>query len=152
MKTTEVTTAELSAIIETREPRGLFFAPDNQSGNYVAVDNKNGEAWTEEFPTERKAIKWLENEENVRAKPINLNKFTRDQLNDMLSSAFLCMIENLDVYVVDSYDKKRKATKISSVYADYTVTLPDCVPSDYHVSQILFPKQITDAMNELKGE
>lgn len=152
MKTTQVTPAELSEIIETREPRGLFFAPDHQSEKYVAVDNRNGEAWTEELPTERKAIKWLENEENVRAKPINLNKFTRDQLNDMLSSAFLCMIENLDVYVVDSYDKKRKATKISSVYADYTVTLPDCVHSDYHVSQILFPKQITDAMNELKGE
>lgn len=152
MKTTQVTPAELSAIIETREPRGLFFAHDHQSEKYVAVDNRNGEAWTEEFPSERKAIKWLENEENVRAKPINLNKFTRDQLNDMLSSAFLCMIENLDVYVVDSYDKKRKATKISSVYADYTVTLPDCVHSDYHVSQILFPKQITDAMNELKGE
>lgn len=152
MKTTEVTTAELSAIIETREPRGLFFAPDNQSGKCVAVDNRNGEAWMEEFPTEHKAIKWLENEENVRAKPINLNKFTREQLNDMLSSAFLCMIEKIEVSVVDAHDMKRKATKISGVYSDYTVTLPYCVHSDYHVSQIRFPKQITDAMNELKGE
>lgn len=152
MKTTHVTTADLSEIIETRKPLGLFLAHDYQSGKFVAVDNKNGEAWTEEFPTERTAINWLDNEDNVLPKPINLNKFTRDQLNDMLSSAFLCMIENLDVYVVDSYDKKRKATKISSVYADYTVTLPDCVHSDYHVSQLRFPKEITDAMNELKGE
>jgi hypothetical protein len=152
MKTTQVTPAELSAIIETREPRGLFFAPDNQSGKYVAVDNRNGEAWTEEFPTERRAIKWLDNEDNVFPRPINLNKFTRDQLNEMLSSAFLCMIENLEVYVVDAHDKKRKPTKISGVYSDYTVTLPDCVHSDYHVSQIRFPKSLIDSLNELKGE
>lgn len=152
MKTTQVTLAELAAIIETREPRGLFFAHDIQWSKYVAVDNRNGEAWTEEFPTEHKAIKWLENEENVLPKPINLNKFTRDQLNDMLSSAFLCMIENMDVYAVDKKDRKRKASKINAVYVDYTVVLSDCVHCDYHVSEIRFPKQITDAMNELKGE
>ena len=133
MKTTKVTPAELSAIIETREPRGLFYSYDSNVDKYVAVDNRNGEAWTEEFPPERKAIRWLENEDNVLPKPINLNKFTRDQLNDMHSSAFLCMIENIDVYVVDRYDRKRKATKISGVYSDYTVTLPDCVHSDCHV-------------------
>jgi hypothetical protein len=152
MKTTQVTPSELSAIIETREPLGLFFATDLQTGNYVAVDNHNGEAWTADFQTERKAIKWLENEDNVLPKPINLNKFTRDQLNDMLSSAFLCMIENIEVYAVDKYDRKRKPTKISSVYADYTVTLPNFIHSDCHVSEIRFPKQITDAMNEIKGE
>jgi len=152
MKTTKVEPAELSAIIETREPRGLFYAYDFQFSKFVAVDNKCGEAWTEEFTTERKAIRWLENEENVLPKPINLSKFTRDQLNDMLSSAFICMIESLEVYAVDKYDRKRKPTKISGVYSDYTVTLPDCVHSDCHVSEIRFPKQITDAMNELKGE
>ena len=152
MKPTHVTTADLSAIIETREPRGLFLAHDNQSGKFVAVDNKNGEAWTEEFLTERKAIQWLENEDNVLPKPINLNRFTRDQLNDMLSSAFICMISGLEVYVVDAHDRKRKPTMISGVYSDYTVTLPGCVHSDYHVSQLRFSKTFTDSLEELDAE
>lgn len=46
-KIKEVSKEEISKIIDTREPKGLFWHKDKNL--YVGVDNTTGEAWTEEF-------------------------------------------------------------------------------------------------------
>lgn len=47
------------AVIETRQPMGLFYAYEN--GVYVGIDNSMGHAWTEEFSSLRKCKAWLRN-------------------------------------------------------------------------------------------
>ena len=42
---------KMSEIIDTREPRGLFWCFDEQAHVYVGCDNRYGDAWTEEFAT-----------------------------------------------------------------------------------------------------
>lgn len=44
-------------IIETREPLGLFIAKDGEK--YIAIDNTDGNAWTEEFCSLYVANCWL---------------------------------------------------------------------------------------------
>lgn len=48
---------EAVAIIETREPRGLFYTKDG--GLYIGIDNVTGDAWTEEFESVRECKRWL---------------------------------------------------------------------------------------------
>lgn len=42
-----ITTENAREIIDTREPRGLFCTRDN--GGWVLIDNRTGDAWTEEL-------------------------------------------------------------------------------------------------------
>ena len=44
-------------------PLGLFYGREGDS--WVAIDNSNGCAWTEEFDTETEAIAWLNGEFEV---------------------------------------------------------------------------------------
>ena len=53
----KVSGKELDAIIDTREPIGLFYCKDGRV--WVAVDNSTGDAWTEEFVSESSARAWL---------------------------------------------------------------------------------------------
>ena len=53
----KVSIKELDAIIDTREPIGLFYCKDGRV--WVAVDNSTGDAWTEEFKSESGARAWL---------------------------------------------------------------------------------------------
>lgn len=53
----KVTSEQASQIIETREPRGIFYLISN--GKYVAIDNSSGNAWTEEFITKKDCIRYL---------------------------------------------------------------------------------------------
>lgn len=53
----KVSREDASTIIESRHPYGLFFLKDGSV--YVGIDNRGGDAWTEEFPTKRKCLKWL---------------------------------------------------------------------------------------------
>ena len=46
-------------IIDSRQPLGLFYYL--RAGVYVGIDNTNGNAWTEAFPTLRKCKQWLSN-------------------------------------------------------------------------------------------
>lgn len=39
------------------EPIGRYYLQED--GKWVGVDNSTGDAWTEEFPTKRKCLKWL---------------------------------------------------------------------------------------------
>ena len=56
----EVTQAEAHTIIQSHEPRGLFFQRD---GNYwVGIDNMTGDAWCEEFIDLDQCLAWLRRE------------------------------------------------------------------------------------------
>lgn len=59
----EIITAEkASEIIDKREPTGLFFRFDKKCKKYIGIDNKNGEAWTEEFSILEDCKNWLRGE------------------------------------------------------------------------------------------
>ncbi len=47
----------LGKVIENRTPCEHFLAKEGRK--WVAVDNSTGDAWTEEFPCKRQAIRWL---------------------------------------------------------------------------------------------
>lgn len=53
----KITPAEASNVIETRKPLGLFYCIDN--GIYVGIDNRTGDAWTEDFRDLSAIKKWL---------------------------------------------------------------------------------------------
>ena len=53
----QVSEEQLRRVIQTYAPRGLFLA--REGGVWVAVDNSTGYAWTEEFRSRRKAVRWL---------------------------------------------------------------------------------------------
>lgn len=53
----EVTRDEANSIIETREPRGLFYLEDGDC--IVGIDNSTGDAWVEEFPNFELCENWL---------------------------------------------------------------------------------------------
>ena len=44
-------------IIRTREPKGQFIVQEKHK--YVGIDNRDGDAWCEEFDTEQKCKEWL---------------------------------------------------------------------------------------------
>ena len=46
-------------VVETRMPHGLMWAYDGQSGKFIGVDNRTGEAWVEEFDRKRQCLEWL---------------------------------------------------------------------------------------------
>lgn len=54
----EITEQQAQIIIETTEPFGLFYH-ETSDGNYVAIDNENGNAYTEDFDDLHKLLKWL---------------------------------------------------------------------------------------------
>ncbi len=56
-KPQEVTQQEAMQIIESFQPLGCFYLKD---GNwYVGIDNRTGDAWTEDFPSKEKCLRWL---------------------------------------------------------------------------------------------
>lgn len=62
-KILKVNTQTLSTIISTRNPKGMFYARDGS--RFVAVDNTTGEAWTEDFKSRRKCMKWLKGKDEM---------------------------------------------------------------------------------------
>ena len=52
-----VSVERLHEVIDTCAPKGLFLAREGKA--WVAVDNSTGCAWTEEFRSGRKAVRWL---------------------------------------------------------------------------------------------
>lgn len=50
-----------NAVIETREPRGMFW--HTSEGRFVGIDNTDGEAWTEEFNSKEGCFAWLRGDE-----------------------------------------------------------------------------------------
>lgn len=58
---TEIGKREAYQIIDSRRPLGLFFLKEGDG--YTGIDNRTGDAWTEEFPTKSECLKWLPGEE-----------------------------------------------------------------------------------------
>jgi hypothetical protein len=150
MKIKQVSRRELLEIIESRKPLGLFYAYDGTVDKFVSVDNVCGEAWTEEFKTATQAEEWLENEERVVTPAIP--EMDPLKLNEAMTMAFFCMCDKVQVTVTDIYDCTEKQSYINSIYGDNTVTLSDCVHSDYHVSALTFPTSMTELIEQLKAE
>ena len=57
MSIKKVSKNESANIIENRTPLGAFYSIDN--GVYIGIDNKNGDAWTEEFKSLGTCKRWL---------------------------------------------------------------------------------------------
>lgn len=60
-KAMRVNTQTLRKIIDTRKPRGRFYT--QEGSRFVGVDNLTGDAWTEDFRSRRKCLKWLKGED-----------------------------------------------------------------------------------------
>ncbi len=58
----EISKKQAYQVIDSRRPHGLFFLKDGEV--YVGIDNRTGDAWTEEFATKSDCLKWLKNWEH----------------------------------------------------------------------------------------
>lgn len=54
----QATQKEVKAIIDTGKPKGLFFIGSAKDG-YTGIDNRTGDAWTEEFQRLHSCVEWL---------------------------------------------------------------------------------------------
>lgn len=61
LSVTAVSEGEASKIIESRKPIGTFLV-EREDGGCVGIDNRTGDAWTEDFPDKKKCLKWLSGE------------------------------------------------------------------------------------------
>jgi len=61
LSVTAVSEGEASKIIESRKPVGTFLV-EREDGCCVGIDNRTGDAWTEDFSDKKKCLKWLSGE------------------------------------------------------------------------------------------
>lgn len=54
---TKITKEEARKIIETKEPKGLFWLIDGDT--FIVIDNSRGEAFVEEFDDKEECLQWL---------------------------------------------------------------------------------------------
>ena len=59
---TIVARKRMNDIIERRTPAGKFMTFDGKTKKFIGCDNSDGDAWTEEFETLEKCVKWLNDE------------------------------------------------------------------------------------------
>ena len=57
---TRISQDEACKIIALRGRKGLFWTLEN--GQYIGIDNRDGNAWTEEFDTREACERWLRRE------------------------------------------------------------------------------------------
>jgi len=53
----KITLEEALRIIETREPRGVFYLEEGKI--FVGIDNAEGGAWTEDFNSLSECLRWI---------------------------------------------------------------------------------------------
>ena len=53
----QISQAKGEDVIASREPEGLFYM--RKGGRYIGIDNRTGDAWTEDFPTLDECKEWL---------------------------------------------------------------------------------------------
>ena len=70
MEIKKVQLYEVSCIIATGKPKGLFYAEDGD--RFTAVANENGDAFTESFFTEEGAIAYLAHEVHIIPEPVKV--------------------------------------------------------------------------------
>ena len=96
------------------EPLGKFLIDKNEKDVYVAIDNEDGEAWTEEFSTKEKAIAWLhgtelEDSEEVKQFSISIEETLRKEVKVYATSEEEALDKIKEMYaneeiVLDSSD------------------------------------------------
>jgi len=59
-----ITPQRARKIINTRKPTGYFYTVED--GKYIAIDNQNRDAWTEEFKKYDKCIDFLKGKDSVK--------------------------------------------------------------------------------------
>ena len=145
----EVTMEAITAIMEKKQTTGLYYHFDSVAGLYIAVDCREDVLHTMEFELKTDCIDWLLDE---MRNPIGFNEiYPSCYLENAMTQAFVCMMEKTQVEVVDKHDGKNKQSIITSLYADNTLTLCDCVHSDYHVTEVIFPESLAEFMYELQA-
>lgn len=60
----EIRKKEAYQLISNRHPLGLFYLKEGEG--YTAIDNRTGEAWTEEFNTKGKCLRWLKEQGGIK--------------------------------------------------------------------------------------
>lgn len=59
-----VSDAQADEIIQSRQPLGRFVCVED-GGTVVGIDNRTGDAWTEDFPNLRECLLWLADEKEI---------------------------------------------------------------------------------------
>jgi hypothetical protein len=80
MKALEISQEKANAIIESREPKGVFYHKEND--RYIGIDNSVGEAFVEEFTDLKTCIYWLENRGFEYFTELDLNKSLDELLKE----------------------------------------------------------------------
>lgn len=61
----KVSSDDIIKIINTGKPDGNFYCYSKKEKKYIAVDNEEGDVWTESFEDKKSCFDWLENKEKT---------------------------------------------------------------------------------------
>lgn len=61
----KVSSDDIVKIINTRKPDGNFYCYSKKEKKYIAVDNEEGDVWTESFEDKKSCFDWLEHKEKT---------------------------------------------------------------------------------------
>lgn len=115
MKPLKINEHTAKGIIENRNYRGLFYFKDGDS--FIGIDNSAGEAFTEDFKTEKDCLNWL-------------NKY--GQYYEVV------IIERLVKPVsVVAYSEDEAISKVEHLYdkAHYVLDYDDFSTVDFHIDE-----------------
>lgn len=88
----KVSESKILEIIETRQPKGIFYCLEQ--GMYIGVDNRDGNAWTDEFLYRNQCFSWLKDEEYEDIKE------SKTYDNELLEKIISQIIPTLDSKVI----------------------------------------------------
>lgn len=61
----KVSSDDIIKIINTGKPDGNFYCYSKKEKKYIAVDNEEGDVWTESFEDKKSCFDWLEHKEKT---------------------------------------------------------------------------------------
>lgn len=61
----KVSSNDIKKIIDTMKPDGNFYCYSKKEKKYIAVDNEEGDVWTESFEDKKSCFDWLEHKEKT---------------------------------------------------------------------------------------
>lgn len=69
----KVSSDDIIKIINTGKPDGNFYCYSKKEKKYIAVDNEEGDVWTESFEDKKSCFDWLEHKEKTVSETENLD-------------------------------------------------------------------------------
>lgn len=69
----KVSSDDIIKIINTGKPDGNFYCYSKKEKKYIAVDNEEGDVWTESFEDKKSCLDWLANKEKTVSETENLD-------------------------------------------------------------------------------